>query len=54
MIDKLLSKVTYHWDYYVESLQYQWNHMTPMKYGALLIFVFLAGFVLLKSNLRRT
>ena len=42
------------WSYYVSMAKDYWIHMTPMRYGYLLVFIFIAGFFLLKSNIRRT
>jgi hypothetical protein len=50
MIDMLSS----FWDYYVALARDHWNHMTPIKYGFLLIFVFACGFLLLRSGIKRT
>lgn len=53
MWENIRNTVSSHWNYYVNGLYYQWQHMTPMKYGMLLLFIFAAGWVLLKSNLRK-
>jgi hypothetical protein len=42
------------WDYYVTLARDNWNHMTPMKYGFLLVFIFACGYLLLKSGIKRT
>lgn len=41
------------WRYYVDQLQYHWHHMTPIKYGVLLILIGVVGFVMMKSNMKR-
>ena len=42
------------WDYYVTVARDRWNHMTPMSYGVLLVFIFVCGYFLLKSGIKRT
>ena len=54
MIDSVINTATSFWSFYVSLAKDYWNHMTPMKYGFLLVFIFVAGFFLLKSNIRRT
>jgi len=54
MWDTITNKVHSYWTYYLTELQYQWHHMTPMKYGMLLIFIFAVGFLLLRSSIQRT
>lgn len=41
------------WKYYMDLLQFHWNHMTPVKYGVMLIVIGVVGFLLMKSNLKR-
>ena len=52
MTEIINSSIGSYWDFYVQFFSDQWNHMTPAKYGGLLIFIFIAGYVLLKSNVR--
>ena len=53
MWESITTTVNSHWNYYINGLNSQWQHMTPTKYGMLLVFIFVCGWVLLKSNLRR-
>lgn len=41
------------WKYYVDLAQYHWVHMTPMKYGYLLLSIGVVGFLLMKSNMKK-
>lgn len=53
MWEMITSTVSSHWTFYVEQVKYQWQHMTPTKYAGLLIFVFVFGWFLLKSNMKK-
>ena len=53
MWESITSTVSKYWNYYVGAVYSEWQHLTPMKYGMLLVFIFLAGWVLKKSNLRK-
>ena len=50
----MIDTVSSFFNYYVASAKDYWNHLTPVKYGFLLVLVFLAGYVLLKSKIRKT
>lgn len=53
MWESISTTVSEHWTYYCTELAWQWHHMTPAKYGVLLICIFAFGWVLLKSNMRK-
>lgn len=39
--------------FYSRYLAQQWNHMTPTKYGVLLISIGVFGWLLMKSSTKR-
>ena len=40
-------------DYYVNFLAQQWNRLTPMTYGGVLISIGVFGWLLMKSGSKR-
>lgn len=54
MWDAITTSVKSYWSYYVQLLYSEWNSMNPVKYGMLLIVVFVVGFLFLKSGLKKT
>lgn len=53
MWDSITSTTSYFLRYYKDQLQYHWHHMTPVKYGVLLISIGVIGFLLMKSNMKK-
>ncbi len=53
MWESITSTCSSFWRYYVNQMQYHWHHMTPIKYGCLLIFIGVVGFLLMKSNMKK-
>lgn len=39
--------------YYASTLKSEWSHMTPTKYGILLIGIFGVGWLMLKSGMKK-
>lgn len=39
--------------FYVRYFQSQWSHMTPMKYGVILISIGVFGWLLMKSSIKK-
>ena len=46
------SKVSYYLDYYQRFAAHQWQTMSPMEYGYLLIFIALCGWLLMKGSMK--
>jgi hypothetical protein len=41
-------------NFYVEFFADQWHHMTPAKYGTVLIGIGIVGWLLMKSGIKRS
>ncbi|MFQ5732773.1 MAG: hypothetical protein ACE5KM_12570 [Planctomycetaceae bacterium] len=52
MFQEITGTLGYYWDYYTGLFRSEWNHMTPTKYAALLLFVCAVGFVTMKSKIK--
>ncbi len=53
MWQAIWGKITFYLNFYQDFIIQQWNNMTPMKYGSLLICIAIFGFLLMKSGTRR-
>ena len=53
MFDTISRTCSSFWRYYVELMKFHWDHMTPIKYGMLLAFIGIVGFLMMKSGLKR-
>lgn len=53
MYDSIMSTVNSYMSFYGQFFMQQWNTMTPMKYGSLLLAVGVFGWVLMKSSQKR-
>lgn len=51
--DRLWYGTSYYLAYYRDFLLDQWNDMTPMRYGALLISIGVLGWLLMKNGPKR-
>jgi len=53
MFESVYLKVTGYLHIYQRMLAREWHDMTPSKYFMLLLFVLLAGYMLMKSGIKR-
>lgn len=53
MVNNFMVLVRCYHAFYERFFSEQWNHMTPVKYGTLLIGVAIFGWVLMKSGNKR-
>ena len=53
MIENMMLTVSSHWEFYCKFLRHEWSHMTPMKYGVILIGIGLFGWLLMKNATKR-
>jgi hypothetical protein len=49
-----MSSIAAYLRFYSEFLQRQWHHMSPAKYGILLISIGVFGWFLMKSGMKKT
>ncbi len=53
MWNTITETATGYWVFYGQYFQQQWHHMTPMKYGTLLISIGVFGWILMKNGSKR-
>lgn len=54
MIDSIWQTVTSYWTFYERYFAEQWHHMSPVKYGSILISIGVFGWLLMKSGNKRS
>jgi hypothetical protein len=54
MFENLYQTVVSYFAFYVDFFNNQWHHMTPAKYGMLLIGIGGVGWLLMKSGMKRS
>lgn len=42
-----------HMAFYARYAQMQWSHMTPMRYGVILVSIGVFGWLLMKSSVKK-
>ena len=53
MIETITLTASSYWVFYCKFIRTEWSHMTPMKYGAILIGIGVFGWLLMKSGSKR-
>ena len=53
MLETIWEGITSYTNFYGGFLRSQWAHISPLKYGFLLIFVAVFGWILMKSSVKK-
>jgi hypothetical protein len=53
MIETITLTASSYWEFYCKFLRNEWHHMTPMKYGFILIGIGVFGWLLMKSGSKK-
>ena len=53
MIENMMLTASSYGEFYCKFLRNEWSHMTPMKYGVILIGIGVFGWLLMKSGSKR-
>jgi hypothetical protein len=53
MIDAIATTMNSYWAFYTRFFSDQWTHLSPVKYGTLLIGIGIFGWVLMKAANKR-
>ena len=53
MWEATLGSVSSYWNFYVKWFTHQWDTMTPMKYGSVLITIAVVGYICMRNGVKR-